>query len=131
MGGRVNFQKYLKLRGINLCFLIAGALLSQFVERSWQLYEAHAQEPVAGRPSTPSSEYEYVSPGFTIGVAGFNQALAHQIASDQIMVQGVDLMKLHEATLNLLIAKKVATASEVQKVIDDSKVKHPLKIKVQ
>jgi hypothetical protein len=128
----MNARLYLKVSAINLCFLLAGILVWQVVSaNTWQLHAAHAQDQPASRNASaaPSTDFEYVTPSITYGVGGFNQVIARQVAADEIMAQGVDLLKLHEATLNLLITKKVATVGEVQRVINGAKVERPLRIR--
>jgi len=77
---------------------------------------------------TLDPNFEYVTPTITAGVAGFNQVLAHQIAADQLMIQGIDILRLDENILNLLRAKGVSLA-ETQKAVDEAKVAKPLRLR--
>jgi hypothetical protein len=135
-------KTYLKVSAMNLVFLGAGLLIGPTIVRSINLLRVvHAQddgkapkppaklEPAKPVPLCDDTKFECVSPSMTTGAAGFNQLLAHQIATDQIMVQGIDLLKLHESTLNLLRSKNIATLPEIQKVVDDSRALKPLRLK--
>jgi hypothetical protein len=87
--------------------------------------------PAKPAPATcDEAHFECVSPGLTTGSAAFNQVLAHQLAADQVMVQGIDLLKMDENILNLLRTKG-ATLAEIQKVVDDAKVPKPLRLRPQ
>jgi hypothetical protein len=137
----MDLRTYAKASAINLAFLLAGALIGPVVTHPHNLFQGvvHAQAPTKDGPNKPLAKVEpqappdnaeYVSPGITTGVAAFYQVLAHQAAFDQVMVQGIDLLKLQENTLNLLRTRGIPNA-ELQKVVDDSRVPKPLKIKPQ
>ena|ERR1700693_2758929 len=134
-------KTYLKVSIINLTFLLVGVLIGATVV-SFMFFTgtAHAQGPPAkmdtgGKAAQvpalcDESRFECVTPLITAGVGGFNQLLAHQFATDQIMVQGIDLLKLHENTLNLIRSKNPAISlQDIQKVVDDSKVSKPLRVR--
>lgn len=74
-------------------------------------------------------EVEEISPGLTTGTIGVHTLLASRIASDSIMIQGVDLISLHENMLNLLRTKGIATTSELQRLVERSRAKTILKMK--
>lgn len=75
-------------------------------------------------------EVEEISPGLTTGTIGVHTLLAGRIATDSIMVKGIDLIKLHENTLNLLLRRKYVTISELNTVLEQSRAKTILKMKV-
>jgi hypothetical protein len=50
-------------------------------------------------------QVEEITPNLSSGSAAFGTLLAGRIASDEIAVRGIDLIKLHENTLNLLASK--------------------------
>lgn len=75
-------------------------------------------------------EVEEISPGLTTGAIGVHTLLAGRIATDSIMVKGIDLIKLHENTLNLLLRRKYVTISELNTVLEQSRAKTILKMKV-
>jgi hypothetical protein len=129
-------KTYLKVSIINLAFLLVGVMIGATVV-SFLFFTgtAHAQSPAAkmdakaNPPQCDESRFECVSPTMTSGPAGFYQLLSHQVAADQVMVQGIDLLKLHENTLNLLKSKNILTLAEIQKVVDDSRVAKPLRLR--
>jgi hypothetical protein len=87
-------------------------------------------DPGAKPPACDESHFECISPGITSGTAAFNQLLAHQIAGDQVMVQGIDILKLQEGTLNLIRSRNpLISLQELQKVVDDAKVSKPLRLR--
>jgi len=134
-------KTYLKVSAVNLLFLVAGTLVGPVAVKSFDLFRVvHAQSEngvkgaaaKADAPKPPNcdeNKYECVSPGMTIGAGGFYQVLAHQVAADQVLNQGIDLLKLHENTLNLLRSKNIASPAEIQKVVDDAKVARPLRLR--
>jgi hypothetical protein len=75
------------------------------------------------------SHYECVSPGISTGTAAFGTVLANRIASDQLMVNGYDPLKLHDATLSALQSKGILTALEVQRIVEAGKVAKPLRVR--
>jgi hypothetical protein len=139
-GANMDAKTYLKVSIINLAFLLVGVLIGATVV-SFMFFTgtAHAQGPpakmdtkaAAASPLCDSSRFECLSPDMTARVIGINQLLANQIAADQIMVQGIDLIKVHENTLNLLKLKGIASLAEIQKVIDDARVQKPLRLRPQ
>jgi hypothetical protein len=64
------------------------------------------------------------------GAAAFGTLLAGRFAADSATVQGIDLLKLHEATLNLIARKTIGTTNaDLQAVVNSARVDHPLRIK--
>ncbi len=74
---------------------------------------------------------EEISPGLTTGSIGVHTLLAHRIAADSIMVQGIDLINLQENMLNLLRVKGIATLPELQDLVENSKAETILRMKPQ
>ncbi len=74
-------------------------------------------------------EVEEITPIMTVGSAGIGTVLAGRIATDQIMVQGIDLIKLHENTLNLLREKGIVSLSDLNKIVDNSRPEKVLRMK--
>jgi len=80
--------------------------------------------------SVRAQSFEDVSPAVSAGTAAFGTLLAGRFAADQATVQGIDLLKLHEATLNFIARKNFGTTSaELQAVVDSAKVPRPLRVK--
>ena len=112
---------------INFVTLLTGLTIGFLAGTS------NASERVVLAQSTGAQdkqEVEEISPGLTTGAIGVHTLLASRIASDSIMIQGVDLMSLHENMLNLLRTKGIATTSELQRLIERSRAKTVLKMKV-
>lgn len=94
---------------------------------------SNASERVVLAQSTGAQdkqEIEEISPGLTTGTIGVHTLLASRIATDSIMVKGIDLIKLHENTLNLLLRRNYVTISELNTVLEQSRAKTILKMKV-
>ena len=117
----MKLRLYICVSLLNLCFLAAGIGIDRLIH-SGPVY-AQASPP-------PPSEYEEISPIMTVGSAGIGTLLANRVASDQIMANGYDVLKLDEGILQLIQRKTFATDSELQGVVDRAKVAHPLRAKV-
>jgi hypothetical protein len=89
---------------------------------------ANAQE-ARPSPANQQPQYEEVSPGVTTGTIAVHTLLAHRIAADQIMVNGYDLMALHEGIINLLKNKGIAKYQELDALIERAKIPRPLRMK--
>ncbi|MGD1090723.1 MAG: hypothetical protein ABSB35_01895 [Bryobacteraceae bacterium] len=139
-------KTYLKISTINLVFLLIGLSIGVGLMSSG-LVSVHAQTQT--KENTPTRDgaatkverasstcdeahFECVTPTMTVGVAGFNQVLAHQVATDQVIVSGIDLLRLHENTLNLIRSKNpLISLQDIQRVVDDSRVAKPLRLRPQ
>jgi len=134
-------KTYLKVSGVNLIFLAAGLLIGPTVVRSISMLRVvHAQNDTPSQrapakieqakpPKCDEARYECVSPEMTSGAAGFGTVLANRIASDQLMVNGFDPLKLHDGTLSALQGKGILTASDVQRIVESAKVAKPLRLR--
>jgi len=108
---------------LNLCTLTIG-LTFGFLAGSWH------QKAVFAQVLAPSAQsIEEVSPSISAGSAAFGTLLAGRLAADQVTVQGIDLVKLHLNTLNLLASKPIFTAAEIQAVIANSRADKILQMK--
>jgi hypothetical protein len=135
-------KTYLKVSIINLTFLLIGVLIGVTVAVVL-VGTVHAQDDKAPKvpakmektegaiqpPSCDETRFECVTPGLSVGAAAVGVVLANRIASDKLMVNGFDPMKLHESILNTLQAKGVLAASDVQRIITSAKVDKPLRAK--
>jgi hypothetical protein len=110
---------YLKISAINLSFLMAGMWIGSQLFSGRRSTMVHAQQ-----------QFEDITPGVSTGTMAVGTFLAGRIATDQLMVQGIDILKLNENLLNLLARKPmVATQLELQGVIDKSRVEKILRMK--
>lgn len=75
--------------------------------------------------------FEDVSPVMSAGSAAFGTLLAGRFAADEITSHGVDIVKLQEATLNLMARKSAIpiSTSELQAVVTSATVSRPLRMK--
>jgi len=136
-------KSYLKISGVNLLFLVAGILIGPFAVRTFDVMRiVHAQsdkssphaaskieQPKPSAESCDDSKYECVAVGIASGSAAFGTLLANRIASDQLMVNGFEPLKLHDATLAALVKKGILTNSDVEQIVEAARVKRPLRLK--
>jgi hypothetical protein len=107
---------------INLVTLLVGLAMG-FVWGSYKTSKVYAQ-------GMSGPAIEEISPGISAGTAAFGTLLAGREAVDQIAVGGLDLMKLHQNTLNLLGSKPLMfSQAEIQAVIDHSHAEKILRMK--
>ena len=59
-----------------------------------------------------------------------NTFLAHRIATDQLMVNGYDLMALEDGILNVLKNKSVISYRDLDALVERAKVPRPLRLKL-
>jgi hypothetical protein len=116
MAFRTTFRTYLGVTILN-AILIFGGFLAGVAYRDHAV--AHAQTS------------EEISPVVTAGSAAFGTLLAGRFASDEITIQGIDVLKLQEATLNLIARKTFTPVSELQAAVDSAKAPHPLRLRQQ
>ena len=96
---------------LNLVTLVAGLLIGFFFGTSYS-GRVHAQ----GNP-----QVQEIQPGVMTGTFGAGLVLAHDIQSDSLVVNGYDLLKLHQNTLNYLGKQIGANSIAIQELIDNSK----------
>jgi|ERR1035437_340215 hypothetical protein len=141
-------KTYFRVSAINLSFLLAGVLIGPPVVSTGRYVfdtvihaqakenpdkppakvEASKSPPV---PSCDEAHFECIAPGISTGAAAFGTVLANRIASDQLMVNGFDPLKLHDATLAKLQSKGLLSAAEVQQIVDSAKVAKPLRVQIR
>jgi hypothetical protein len=71
-------KTYCKISLINMAFLVAGIWIGQ-----WHTRVVHAQQ-----------DFEDIAPNITTGSLGVGKLLAGKIATDELTIQGVDILKL-------------------------------------
>jgi|ERR1035438_6964868 hypothetical protein len=138
----MDIKIYFKVTLINLVLLGIGTLLEPIVVKSSYIFRTvpaqdaktpNAPEKKAEAPKPASDcddvHFECVSPGITTGTAGFGIVLAHRIASDELMVNGYDPLKLDDAILSALQRKGVFNSYEVMSIVNAAKVERPLRFK--
>lgn len=123
-------MKYALTTLANLLTLVVGItiglLLAPHIEKS---VHATSAEPQAATPGTTFSgaitqqsaepKVTTVQPSMTTGTIGIYLILSHHIQSDELVVNGYDVMKLQNAELSLL--SRFVPASEIQAAVDGAK----------
>ena len=133
-------KTYCKITAINLCFLLAGALVGSVVVKSLDsLCIVHAQPADKAPKSAPKTEpaktscdaghFECVSPSISTTTAAFGTLLVNRIASDKLTVNGYDPLKLHDATLSALQSKGILSAADVAHIVNAANVAKPLRVR--
>jgi hypothetical protein len=70
-----------------------------------------------------TQKVQEITPGVTTGSFGAGLILAHEIQADRLVVNGYDLLKMHQNTLNYLLKHLPgADRNALQSVVEDSKV---------
>jgi hypothetical protein len=104
--------KFLLLGGLlNSATLLVGLLVGFFLGTSYS-GRVHAET---------AQQVQEVSPGITTGTFGAGLILAHEIQSDSLVVNGYDLLKMHQNTLNYLATQFGANTGAIQNIITISK----------
>lgn len=127
---------------INLVTLLIGIalgiMLAPHLEKSAQAFSRNPQQttsqapPSAAQGSSSSSApgeptVEPIQPVMTAGSIGSYLFLAHHIQSDELVVNGYDMMKLQNAELQLI--SRLVPAFEVQAAVNQAKSDHLYQIK--
>ena len=132
-------KTYLKISGLNLAFLVAGALIGPLVVNSAGVV-AHAQETTksAAKADTPKEtakppaedpNFEYVSPNMSGGVIAANIFVGNRVVCDRLVVNGYEPLKLNDGILAALQSKGVLNAMEVQRIVAAAKTEKPIRIR--
>ena len=108
-------NRFLLLGGLlNLFTLLIGLTMGFFVGSSYS-GRVNAQTTTAQVP------VEEITSGSTIGTLGTALLLARHIQSDSLVVNGYDLLKFHQNTLDYLSKQTGANQSALQEIINKSK----------
>jgi hypothetical protein len=89
------------------------------------------QEVRAQAVVPPAPNIQDVTPIMTVGSMGTNLILAHEIATDDIVVNGYDLLKLQQGVINYLAARPLAEAADFQNIINASRATTIYRLKSQ
>ena len=77
-------------------------------------------QQVQAQAATPSPNIQEVSPGVTTGTFGANLILAHEVATDRVIINGYDLMKMQQNILNYLASRPFAEKADIENIIKSS-----------
>jgi hypothetical protein len=78
------------------------------------------QQVQAQAAATPSPNIQEVSPGVTTGTFGANLILAHEVATDRVIINGYDVMKMQQNILNYLASRPFAERADIENIIKSS-----------
>ena len=114
---------------VNLATLLIGItigiILAPHLEKPAHAVSAEPQAPVPAPTSaaTPGGP-EQITPGMTVGSIGTYLLLSHHIQSDELVVNGIDLLKLHEGELDLISKLPGVNPGQVQGIVNNAKDTH-------
>jgi hypothetical protein len=92
----------------------------------------HPQQQVQAQAvAAPTQNVQEISPGVTTGTFGANLILAHEIATDHLIVNGFDVMLMQQNILNYLASRPSAERADIQNVINASRAPTVYRIKQQ
>ena len=134
----MDIKNYSKATGLNMLMLAIGALLGPIVVHSDKIFNStvHAQNSQKGAATKNDPpvaaldpNIEYIEPSLSTGAALFGTVLAHRVACDLVIANDIDILKLHEGELNLLVSRGYIKAFEARQLIANSKVSKPLRVR--
>jgi hypothetical protein len=115
----------------NLLMLVVGitigVLLAPHFERrvdavsASQAAPAPQATPPSATPSAAASGVEQVQPMMQAGTVGFYLLLAHHTQTDELVVNGLDILKLEQGELNLLSRLPGVYPGQIQGIVDDAR----------
>jgi hypothetical protein len=125
---RMETMKYTLGALVNLFTLAAGItigiLLAPHLEKTVQATSADSQSSPANAAQPTSNTPEQITPGLTTGSMGTYLLLAHHVQSDELVVNGIDILKLEQGEINLLSTLPGVFPGSVQKIVDDARNTH-------
>jgi hypothetical protein len=125
--------RYAIISAINLAILLVGiaigVMVAPHIEKTVNAsppvpQAANQASPAESHPTSTTANASHqritpIQPGISIGSVGSYLVLAHRLQSDEAVVNGFNIMKLHEAELGLL--SRFVPASEINKVVENAK----------
>jgi hypothetical protein len=133
-------KTYLKVSGLNLLFLGVGIALGVWITGHSGTVHAQTQDstpteakveqskpPEAIPPECEHAECVATSVGMPSAAIGV--LLANRASFDEITVNGYNVLKLHDATLNALQAKGILSKADYAELVAKAKVERPLRAK--
>jgi hypothetical protein len=110
---------------IGLITLVLGIAIGFYFGQEYhpiQIVQAQAVAP-------PIPNFTDVNPGMTTGSFGANLILAHEIATDDVVVNGIDLLKFDQNVINYLAAQPTTEKAELQNLVNASRATTIYRIK--
>jgi hypothetical protein len=99
--------------------ILIGVLLAPRIEPS-----VYAQQKATAPACIASADTECVTPIMTVGSAGIGKLLSNQITTDQLTVNGYDVLKIQNNMLRALISAGIVSQDAAKAIVEDS---HPEK----
>jgi hypothetical protein len=93
------------------------------------MYSAKVHAQTSDSVSAHVQKVEEITPTMTAGSIGGYLVLAHTMQSDEAVVGGLDLLKLHLNTLNYLSRQLGANQIELQNIVSNSRAEKVYTIK--
>ncbi len=118
-------MRYAAVSFINLAILGAGIAIGVIVAPHFEVkVQARTveQQPAVPAPSSANGP-EQMTPGLSTGSMGAYLFLAHHIQSDELVVNGIDMLKLQQGELDLLSAAGVNPV-KIEHVINQARDTH-------
>jgi hypothetical protein len=126
----MDLMTYVKVSLVNLLFLLIGVALGgvYFSSRIPIVYAYQAQQkPSLPTPILPGSDMYYapgiqphvelIGPSIQTNAAAFAVLLSNRVAADNVVVSGIDILRLHELTLELLRDKGIADTTTLHDIV--------------
>jgi hypothetical protein len=102
----------------NLLTLLVGITIGVLIAPR---FEKHAEAHAAYQSGPTDSGPEQISPVITAGSMGTNLLLVHHTQMDELVVNGIDMLKLEQGEINLLARIPGVLPGQVQSIVDDSR----------
>lgn len=81
----------------------------------------HPQQSVEAQAYIPVTPViKEISPGFATGTLGANLIMAHEIATDSLVINGYDLLKMDKYIIDYLATRPLAERADLQNLINAS-----------
>jgi hypothetical protein len=112
---------------VNLITLVIGLSIGFVAGMS---YQPHAKVQ-AQAVSPPTPDYQDVTPNMTIGSIGTNLLMAHEVDTDQLVINGYDVMKLQQGVINYLANRLGAESADFQNIVNSARPSTLHRLKLQ
>jgi hypothetical protein len=120
-------MKYAVISAINLSILLIGmalgVMLAPHLEKTASanaVPQATAQPVAQATPGQNGPKVTPITPAATVGTMGVFLLLSHHVQTDELVVNGFDILKLQQAEFSMLA--RFVPLDHLQKAVDDAKV---------
>lgn len=105
-----------------------GVLIAPYFEKRAQAYalqqrpqSAQTTPPSLASSGQPAARPEQITPGMTMGSFASYLVLTHHLQTDELIVNGIDMLKLQEGELQLLSEIQGISQQRVQGIVNNAK----------